>query len=587
MELFKEVIFPSVYEYAQVFLYLPCIIIVIKCLAKKVIKNVNKLLLKYVILFCIGAVSFKGATIITEQSFVKDDVLIVYDREADVVIEGVEYGKYYYEIEPKVINTRGLISIPVAFNRELYVYSQQSGNVELSINDTKNIYTMEDNQNHKLYIYSSSKFIKILFEVIIKAIVISLSTILNVFVIRYIFILTEYVYTRCKRKYEILFAAYLIVLFILYNPGKVNDWGAAWYSLNYKDGVGSRLFIGTILNLLCGYEVSSYDAYIFASIILIILCIIIAIMLGALIKSGSNDNRNALSFIVISYLACPGSIAYLWTEGNMGRLETYSLFFFLCAVIIFEKNKNIYIKYFSLFIFSVLAIISYQGCIFIYYQIIFTVIVCDLCSSYSKKNIFLSIINFIIVGITFMVMQGCSKLNYSTAQEAIEILEKRTDLHITYDAILYEYYKSVIDNFAYFQVYFLKHYDVEKKIVMAGIIFLPLVIMLIVIWRNVYHLSVKDKKWYYSEIFYILLANAMYIPIFVLMCDWGRWAGAFIGVQFFEICYLIYKKNESMQIIIKNIQIWITKHYILAMMILVYLASIEKIDTIFSAMFFK
>lgn len=193
-----------------------------------------------------------------------------------------------------------------------------------------------------LPVYTDSSKINMVVTIVVKMLFAFLLTHIIYSFMKYI---TNFIFSLSflieKIKYELVIFLYLCMLF-MQNPGRINDWVSAWYVLNYKDGIGSRLLIGTILNFFFGEYITHNEVFLFVFCTLTILIGFVSFLAGRVIRSSNKDKSFAVFFIAM-YLACPGSIAYLWTSGNMGRLETYSLVFFLFGVVLFEiYQKNGY-----------------------------------------------------------------------------------------------------------------------------------------------------------------------------------------------------------------------------------------------------
>ena len=86
-------------------------------------------------------------------------------------------------------------------------------------------------------------------------------------------------------------------------------------------------------------------------------------------------------------------------------------------------------------------------------------------------------------------------------------------------------------------------------------------------------LSLKSQKSIYIS---LLLSDLIILPQFILNVDWERWIPAMIGVQFFQILYLAYKKDTGMESAMQGLSEFVRKHHFICMLLLIYLASFEK-----------
>lgn len=360
----------------------------------------------------------------------------------------------------------------------------------------------------------------------------------------------------------------------------------AWYVLNYKDGIGSRLLVGTLVNIFCGDYVTHDEALTFILISMLILVGLVSVFIGRIMRQ-SKKNRNAVLYFVAVYLACPGNIIYFGK--NVGRLEMYSLIFFIVGIMLFEKCKNVYVKYFLIFLFSEFALAVHQGTIFYYYPLIVTVLMYELCTKFSFKKAIFTIINFVGAFVTFVYFQLYSCLRYETLQAAMDVLSSRTDMEIDIHTVRLEYFASLKENFAYGQGYFLKYYNYEKMVFLALILLSPLLLFLV----GMFMTYLKEKKYgfikgriYKEPILYIIFSYSLYIPIYVLMCDWGRWTGALIGTSFFHIGYLFAKGDKTMIKVFSKLGNWVYQNKFLCTILLLYMAGLEKFQAIFTTMLY-
>ncbi len=239
-----------------------------------------------------------------------------------------------------------------------------------------------------------------------------------------------------------------------------------------------------------------------------------------------------------------------------------------------------------IFLFSELALLTHQGTIFYYYPIVVTVLLYDLYRKFSWKQLLAIFANFIGVLFTFFYLQLFSGLNYSTVEIAVNAVCNRTNMEIVEDAIRLEYFSSLKENFDYGQVHFFKYYGYEWKTGIALILLAPLILFIVGIWRKYviqWKKEVTNKNIYKSPVIYILFSNLLYIPIYLLMCDWGRWTGALIGTLFFQIGYLYAKQDSRMRNVFYQSAQWVEKYKFVCIIILLYLASLDKFTDLFTA----
>lgn len=290
------------------------------------------------------------------------------------------------------------------------------------------------------------------------------------------------------------------------------------------------------------------------------------------------------------YLACPGNVAYFGR--NVGRLEMYSLIFFLIGILLFEKIKNDYTRYLAIFLCTEAALAVHQGTIFYYFPLVVTVLMYELCTKFSLKTLLFTVLNFAGEFATFIYFQLFSGLRYDTLETTMHVIAGRTDMEIDTQAVRLEYFASLKENFDYGQGYFLKNYNYEKMVFLALVLLSPVLLFII----SMFAAYMKERKIIVQDaqitvfkepIMYVLLSYLLYLPIYILMCDWGRWTGALIGTSFFHIGYLYAKNDEIMLKVFSKLEIWVEHNKFLAIIILLYLAGLEKFSAVFSKMLYN
>lgn len=567
------------FNYYQMYYYVLVIGIVIMLMWKK---NRIKSIVKQAVIYCIVFIlAFGAAIIIKENPFLKETVEIVADYEggAECTLDSLSYGVFRLNYNLKLHQGTNLIEIPIGINRCMKMTSLGECGVTVNISGEKNSYQLKDNGEevqHDIILYSDTRKHKLLCEMLIKAVLTAVLTFVFSIVVSIVIQMISIKKIE-KVKYELVIFGVLIAQLVLIVPSEVSQWVAAWYVLSYKDGMGSRLLVGSLINLFCPDYVSSEFAYKFVVASLVFLCFLVSFLFGQMIRC--SKNAKSAGYYTALYLSCPGSIVCLWYNGT-GRLEAYSLIWCLLCVILFEKAKNIYIKYIITAITLCLILLTHQGTLFLYGPILMTLILYDIVKEFQVKKAIMSL--SILVGGTllFFYLQIYSGLHYATCDEAFRVISSRTDMLLDYNAVRLEYYASMAENFEYGQKYFFEYYDVCVKVFVALIMSLPLIIFIVGIWKSSF--SKSDKKLIRNPQFWVLLSDIAFIPIYVLMCDWGRWTCALIGVLFFQIAYMLYKNEAGMRKTFEGIEAFIEKNCFLCIIVLVYLSSLEKIAPLFN-----
>ena len=333
---------------------------------------------------------------------------------------------------------------------------------------------------------------------------------------------------------------------IFTKQNQVDDWVRVWYVLDYKIGFSSRLLPGTILHLFTGDEyISRLAVKIFLKITLVLLSLTVSIFLGKFLNSMTEKNSKITIFLSLFYLVSPFSIAYLWHEHNFGRMETFSLLFILVGVYLFLKIKNTAFRYIALNIFWIIGMLCYQGSIFLFFPIVFTVTLCD-CENKSKKNIAGFVITIITVCASFLFVQFASSISYSSIEALKQAYDNRTDMELQWTSVKYEYFSNIIEAYKSYVFEKISDYYFRLKAVILLFIISPVLIVLGYCWTKIF-VSQNREKIIRTKYFWIFLSNLAIVPQFLLNIDRNRWAAACLSCVFFEIAYFIYINDPSVE----------------------------------------
>lgn len=386
-------------------------------------------------------------------------------------------------------------------------------------------------------------------------------------------------------KYEIAVFTLFLLHFILNSPESINGWCAAWYAMDYSMGKGSRLLPGAALRAIAGNYIDGRSAYLFISVALIILMALVAYLIGKCIRNCRPDTRNGVLFLIICYLCAPASIAYLWTAENMGRLELFVLLFALLAVLAFEKTHNLIIRYAVVAGLSVLCMAAHQGYFFTYFIIVYTVVVYDMFRNnrIQKRELLGGTAVIAVTGVSFLIFQFCTSVNFATAEELTEYLEKKTNVYIAEQALELEYFAGVKEAYYNLVTGFIKGWNLREKEFLVICLMLPIVILFAAIWNKVFKERKRRGEGLFSTSYlYILLGCLFILPDYVLNSDWSRWNSTVIGVLFFQVLYLSYRQDVIMKEVLLGLSEFVETHKVLCVAIVLYLASLAKFQGVYS-----
>lgn len=383
---------------------------------------------------------------------------------------------------------------------------------------------------------------------------------------------------------EVIIIGYLLYKLLINRSKLINGYVSLWYAIDYSYGFGSRLLIGSILRKLSpGGFTEDSTAYAFVIIALMVLCVIIGLLLGMLFRKISKINSDvgfAAAILIILYLASPASPEYLWTDANMGRLDTYLLINTIIIIFISLKITNKYLKYGLFLVISALSILIHQIFFFLFFPVLLVIMICDFWKEglENKKKYYIIVpiaTAFVIFGV-FCYMQFNSGIYYDDLELLYSDLSASTSVYIDRAPLKAEYFWTIRDHF------------VENMLpdTKDRIRFTPLTVLMLApmwfIYTRIWNMVVKScedkvKKWKYIL---IRLTNIAYIPVFILMNDYGRWFSALFAVMLFDLLILLYKEDEKVVDAVSKCGAFFKKYPILPLGIILYISSFDKFESL-------
>lgn len=379
---------------------------------------------------------------------------------------------------------------------------------------------------------------------------------------------------------------FLLLLFTLLStlPGSLHGWNSAWYALDYSMGFGSRLFIGSFLRLFYPDFLPVEAVYSFVILAAVLLLILIAYILGyALRQNADSPAKAGLVLIIVLYLLCPGSPAYLWTTENIGRFDMYLLLLTLFAAVICFKVHSISLRLLLFTLTGFAALSIHQVFMFIFFPLLFTLFAetatermfqsANTNMLFQKKHIALGAVCLVSLAIGFLYFQAFSGLNVSGIDELINILSARTNLEINEVALNYEYFTSTAVN-----VRELVLNQLGERIrygLVTAFMLTPLFAVYGYLWLSVIRNTKGQQRFKYI---FLLLSWLCFVPAFVLAIDWGRWFGAFLTVLALQIIILAAKKDDVILSALGKLSTAYYKHPYLFIAAGIWAASLHKFE---------
>lgn len=375
-----------------------------------------------------------------------------------------------------------------------------------------------------------------------------------------------------KNKYGICIFICSLLYFLFSRPEKVRNWVASWYGVNYSMGIGSRFFIGSLLDWIKGGAVIfSDDVILFYSISFGVLIALVSFLFNCLIVNSDIKYRKAIFFSIFIYLISPGSFYAYIVEA--GRLEMYTYIFMLIAVICHNSIKNNVVKYGVITLLSCISVATYQGFVFLYYPMLMIVMFTDifLDKGKDKAKIYGSLACFVFTCLAFIFFQFFSYVNFDNANEFCNHLSRKAIYFYEKQAVDLEIFGGIVRSFDEINKKFLLNEHPRELLWLSFVLLLPFWFFIASFYVNAWG-SVKKIKWYKNIYVYYILINICILPQFLLNIDWGRWMLALINMLFFEIFYLIYIKDKGMLLAVKKLNTSINNNMFIYLLFILYLS---------------
>ena len=384
-----------------------------------------------------------------------------------------------------------------------------------------------------------------------------------------------------NNRFGILCFLILILQFIYNCALKINSWVAPTYVIHYGLGFISRGFIGSLLHLISPDFISASLATRFLKLCLIIIILLLSFIINEAVKK-CNYNKGII-FLCLLYVCCPGSVSAMWNYFNFSRLETFVFLVTLISIIIFNYLKDcLYLKYITITILSCIGIAIYQGGIFLYYPEILLIIACDCLTNIKDRKRWLpSIGSVLITGATFLIFQFGSHINFDSYEALREYVISHTDLDMDTTGLLREYFGNIVSSFYDTIPRHVFTMSMREYTFITLCILAPLIILFIALWMKLLKCDYDKTSYSKNEHRLCLFALILYlafVPQFVLNCDWQRWLIAVIFYSFFAIIYLHYIGLDASVSTVDSLTSFIENHKVIAIGILIYMASLSKIS---------
>jgi len=339
-------------------------------------------------------------------------------------------------------------------------------------------------------------------------------------------------------RYELLIFLFLIIQLFSTISLNMSPWSMSCYLLSYKYGFASRMFIGTIVDILGGSFMRTTFVYAFAFCGVLLLCFYVSVILGYIIKKSKNSL--SLFFITILYLSSSISPVAYFSYDNLGRMEMYIFLFILVVFLLIDKKVCCWF----IPVLCFMSIATHLVSVFFYMPLIFIILLHRYIKkkNESRNESALLILTTVVIAISFLyfVVFSKSALIFQTEDEFVNTLKNKTDIVEVGLSLHYDYFLSITDTFRFAASHFTPVIELIKKFycILQN---LPLFLFFILFWKDCIKSEQKGimKLIFYFSLFLPLLS----IPAFILFIDWGRWVIMLLTVQFMLIFYFLYMRE--------------------------------------------
>jgi hypothetical protein len=265
-------------------------------------------------------------------------------------------------------------------------------------------------------------------------------------IITYLLRLVEKLSKRISKvDYIVIGTVAFLIVQLLMNPHyKICDWAAPWYVVDYSMGIGSRFFIGSVLNLLCGGFIYSRFAVAFCYLFYTAIIVSIVKLTSVFAADCNQESRMGFVFIWILFLVNPGSVVSLWMTETFGRLEIYCFLISLICLLLYAKYGLNVITTSVITILSSISMAIYQGNIFMYYSIVMMIYIWEVISHPRSVSKWIYVfINLVATSITFLYFQFFSFTTFDSSLSMMSALSSKTDMAMDEMVLEYAFFQPV------------------------------------------------------------------------------------------------------------------------------------------------
>ncbi|MDR1741057.1 MAG: hypothetical protein LBR38_04325 [Synergistaceae bacterium] len=304
------------------------------------------------------------------------------------------------------------------------------------------------------------------------------------------------------------------------------------YLLSYRDGFGSRFFIGSVVSLFTDYASRKF-LRIFITAALLLTCVMMAVMAGRVIRAASEKTRAFVIGVSIIFFVSP-AYGYLFPNYNFGRLDTFLILFTLIMLAVASKP----VLRWTIPVLCLCATATHQVFLCTYAPLVMLVLLYEAVRSKTRSSVALLLVSGAVTLAAFLCFQFIKGgTAFASAQAMADALALRTNAEISVGMIQWEYFSS-------FRELVLGGIGIDYTLLIENAVMLvllsPLFVMFPVFWHRCWK-SGTDGRWIFVLSALLPICT---LPTFVL-CDWGRWTAAILISQFCMVYWFIYRQDSA------------------------------------------
>lgn len=395
--------------------------------------------------------------------------------------------------------------------------------------------------------------------------------------------------------YSIILLAVFLTSFFLQYTGLVTEYEIAPFLISYNiTGVMDRGLIGTLMNLLFPTRIGTKEVVFVTGANVFFMNLLVFFLINKFIRKIQKNEASktfinqTLLFILVYYLS-PFSFTAYFTDAFSGRLEVFSINLLLLTFLF--QNIDFRKKYIFAFFVSIFGILIHSNFIFLGLPYIFLFFAVDFSEGSPKRKFSLLLLVFIVVCTNLFVQFGLSSrvdynflLDYLHTPKFLELYNHISESKL--EQTIYEmYYLSFFNG----SMLSLERYWPQL------LLFLPLFIIavfpFIYMGINIFKFMLKQLPSRLKPVCrIILIGECLFLPLYIVGIDWGRWIVCQLLYTIISIGYLGYLSPKTFQKMLEfclkiirlhwKITIFITVVYIMLPKIGIFTWSIPILEQI-------